>query len=270
MIGCTYRHPHNHNIEAYSDYIQKCLNKLNKEKKDVYLAGDFNIDLLQYETNNKYRLFYNLMTSSGFLPLILQPTRITDESMTIIDNIYTNTFSKDFFSGNVLLEIADHLTQFVIVHKDISNLPISDKYKRDFTRYVETSFVEDLSIQNWNTEDDVHDRYKDLLTRLEGCVQRHAPLKKLKKKELKLQNKPWITTNILKKIKHRNTIFAIIKHEPENDHLKKVYKRFRNVIKRDIIASKKQYYSNYFDECKNNMKKTWKGINELITNISRH
>jgi len=103
--------------------MRNCLNKLNKENKDVYIAGDFNIDLLKYDTNNKYQEFYNLMTSSGFLPMILQPTRITSETMTIIDNIYTNTFTSDSISGNILLEIADHLSQFIIVQKGLSSLP---------------------------------------------------------------------------------------------------------------------------------------------------
>ena len=68
--------------------MRNSLNKLNKENKEVYIAGDFNIDLLKYDTNIKYKDFYNLMTASGFLPQITQPTRITETTMTIIDNIY--------------------------------------------------------------------------------------------------------------------------------------------------------------------------------------
>ena len=58
------------------------------------------------DTNPKYQEFYNLVTANGFLPLILQPTRITDSTMTLIDNIYTNNFSNDIYGGNLLLEIA--------------------------------------------------------------------------------------------------------------------------------------------------------------------
>ena len=108
-------------------------------------------------------------------------------------------------------------------------------------------------------------RYKDFLIKLEGCVERHAPLKKLKNKELKVHNKPWITPLILNKIKHRDSIFARSKADPDNVNLRTNYKKFRNAIIRDIKLSKRNYYSNYFDSCKNNMKKTWKGINELIS-----
>ena len=71
-------------------YIAKCLTKVNKKKKECYLTGDFNIDLLKYDSNNKYAEFLNTMTSFGFLPHILQPTRISDFSSTIIDNIILN------------------------------------------------------------------------------------------------------------------------------------------------------------------------------------
>ena len=49
--------------------------------------GDFNIDLLKYESHNCTNDFINSLVSHSFLPYILQPTRATDHSSTIIDNI---------------------------------------------------------------------------------------------------------------------------------------------------------------------------------------
>ncbi len=137
------------------------------------------------------------------------------------------------------------------------------KYKRDYTKFKDDSFIDDLSIQNWNNSDNVHERYNSLLSRLEACVERHAPIRKLNKKEVKIQNKPWITP-IIKKIDQRNSIFTKLKKEPENHLLRETYKTARNIINRDIKTSKKNHYLKYFEDCKNNMKKTWKGINDLI------
>ena len=53
------------------------------------------------------------MTSNDYLPLITQPTRIRDSTQTLIDNIFTNSFIDESHSGNILIEFADHLTQFV-------------------------------------------------------------------------------------------------------------------------------------------------------------
>ena len=119
IIGCMYRHPHSTNLDEFISYFNKCLSNSNKENKDVYITGDFNIYLLKYVNNPKYQEFYNLVTANGFLPQILQPTRITDSTMTLIDNIYTNNFSNDIYGGNLLLDIADHLVQFISVGNDI-------------------------------------------------------------------------------------------------------------------------------------------------------
>ena len=197
VVGCLYRHPHYNNINDFSKYINKCLIKLNKENKEVYIAGDFNIDLLKYETNTNYREFYNLMTSNGFLPLIIQPTRITETTKSLIDNIYTNAFTNDNQSGNILLEIADHLTQFVSVLNRTTNLHKDIYYKRDYANWNEDLFLDDLSTQNWEINSDDPDlNYNDFTTRYENCLNKHLPLKKMNKKEIKMKSKPWITSLI--------------------------------------------------------------------------
>ena len=55
VIVCIYIYidPHSTNID-WILYLSKCLYKLNKENKDVYVAGGLNINLLDYNTNNKY------------------------------------------------------------------------------------------------------------------------------------------------------------------------------------------------------------------------
>ena len=215
ILGCTYRHPHNSNIDDYTSYMKSCLAILNKENKEIYISGYFNIDLLKYDSNNKYQEFYNQMTTSGFLPQILQPTRITETSSTIIDNIYTNNLTNDITSGNVLIQISDHLLQFSCINKDIS----TDKtpyYKRNYSRFNEQSFLDDLSIQNWyNNHQDANTMFNDFAWRFESCIDRHAPLKKLNKKEMKFKLKPWISPNIIKKIKHRNKLFVKKKTIPK-------------------------------------------------------
>ena len=209
IVGCIYRHTHSTNIDEFISYFNKCLSNLNKENKEVYISGDFNIDLLKYESNPKYREFYNLVTANGFLPQILQPTRLTDPTMTLIDNIYTNNFSNDIFGGNLLMEIADHLVQFISVEKDIAYKAQPNYYKRDYSQWSDQNFLDDLSIQIWENElQDINEIYDDFIWRLKGCVNRHIPHKKVNKREQKLINKPWLTPIILEKIKHRNAIFV--------------------------------------------------------------
>ena len=52
--------------------------------------GDFNLNLLNYDTHSETNDFINLMMTHYLLPHILHPTRVTDHSATIIDDIFTN------------------------------------------------------------------------------------------------------------------------------------------------------------------------------------
>ena len=184
ICGCVYRHP-NHNTEDFIKYISKCTTVINNEKKECFIAGDYNIDLMKYSNNSNCSEFINSMSSSGFLPFILQPTRIAEFNATVIDNIYSNVVNKDSLSGNILIKFADHLTQFISIDMEISKAKHTPIYRRDFTHFDEQLFKDDLSIQNWNPNNanDTNTKFNDFLWRTEGCVERHAPLKKLSKKQ---------------------------------------------------------------------------------------
>ena len=66
------------------------LNNISKTKKTCFLLGDFNIDLIKYGDNQQIDGFYDQVSLYGFRPLILQPTRVSTNSATLIDNIFTN------------------------------------------------------------------------------------------------------------------------------------------------------------------------------------
>ena len=87
---------------------------------------------------------------------------------------------------------------------------------------------------------------------------------KLNPKEIKIKNKPWMTHHIVKQIKLRNKIFERKKRQPENENIQIVFKQLRNRINREITKAKIKYYTQYFDEYKNNTKKIWEGIRKIV------
>ena len=116
ICGCIYRHPRYNlnNLNKFISYFEKCLNKISKENREIYLCGDYNIDLLKIESNNNYLRFYNILCSFGFLPKIIQPIRITDNRTSLIDNMFTNNMKDVTLSGNLLLTLSEHfLTIFI-------------------------------------------------------------------------------------------------------------------------------------------------------------
>ena len=57
-------------------YPYTLLDKLPKENKQVFLLGDFNINLLNYNDHPPINEVLDSITSNSFIPYILQPTRI--------------------------------------------------------------------------------------------------------------------------------------------------------------------------------------------------
>ena len=85
--------------------------------RDVYLTGDFNINLLQYNTENNTNHFVNTLLQNNLLPLINSPTRITGSSETLIDNIFTNKFNNvKIHSGIIKTDISDHFPIFILLN----------------------------------------------------------------------------------------------------------------------------------------------------------
>ena len=59
-----------------------------------------------------YCLPCTIKVSHYLLPYILHPTRVTDPSATIIDNIFSNVCEFETISGNIMVQLADYFAQF--------------------------------------------------------------------------------------------------------------------------------------------------------------
>ena len=116
IIGCINRHP-SMDICIFNDhYLNPLLEKLSKENdKKVFLVGDFNIDLLNFDTSEHINKFINDLSSSCLHPQIILPTWISGNRKAIIDNMFSNIAEpliKNIASGNITFSISDHLLQF--------------------------------------------------------------------------------------------------------------------------------------------------------------
>ena len=62
------------------------------------------------------------MYSRMFFPLITRPTRITSNTATLIDNIFTNNLNNLSVSGLMFCDISDHLPIFTLLLDQNKNL----------------------------------------------------------------------------------------------------------------------------------------------------
>jgi hypothetical protein len=77
-------------------------------------TGDFNLNLLNYDTHPLTGCFVDNLLRDSFIPLITKSTRYSDTTATLIDNILSNKLSDNSVSGSFLTDVSDHLPKFYI------------------------------------------------------------------------------------------------------------------------------------------------------------
>ena len=99
----------------FSDYIESLCNL----KKSCYICGDFNINLIDINSNQHVNEYFELICSKGFFPSITLPTRIQPPAISLIDNILANNINEAANSMSELLinDLSDHKLIFTL-HKN--------------------------------------------------------------------------------------------------------------------------------------------------------
>ena len=74
---------------------------------------------------------------------------------------------------------------------------------------------------------------------------------------------PWITKGLLKSINKKNKLYKQYLNSPSKELLQK-FKTYKNKLNMLIRKSKRSHFYTKFELAKNDMKKTWKTINNVI------
>ena len=80
----------------------------------VFLCGDVNINLLDYKLNNHAQHFVNLLITLSLFSIISRPTRLSNQHVSIINNVFTNAINMKIICGIIIDDISDHFPIFYI------------------------------------------------------------------------------------------------------------------------------------------------------------
>ena len=94
------------------------------------------------------------------------------------------------------------------------------------------------------THSDSNSLLGDFYDKIKGCADRHAPIKKLNKREVLLRSKPWINPDLAKMIRIKNNLYGRKKRQPANLNIKSLYNRFRNRVNRELKKQRKPISQN--------------------------
>jgi len=109
----------------------------------------------------------------------------------------------------------------------------------------------DLCEIDWNNtyrSSDVNKSFSRFYKNINCLINKHAPLKDVSKRRLKLLTKPWLTKGIRRSIRVKDNLFF-------NSNWNK-YKQYRNKLTALICLSKQKYYHNFFNSNIKNMRQT--------------
>ena len=192
IINCIYRTPGS-NLDIFCEKIQHILSDV-KALKTIFLCGDLNIDLLKHEHRSNTKHCLNLMYSLGLYSLIDKPTRITDISATLIDNIFTNEMRNNITCGILFNDISDHLPIFALCEYQIRrNTKMDTQYTRVINKDTINLLTQEISLQSWDdilNLYDVNQAYDLFLNKFMGLFNKHCPIKRISRKSNNYK-KPW-------------------------------------------------------------------------------
>ena len=266
IVNVTYRQPAG-NIKVFEDSFKKILSSNKHRNKAVYLTGDFNLNLLDYETNAKVKSYLNILFSHSFIPLINKPTRISKHNATVIDHLLTNTFiDKSYLTGIVKTDISDHFPVFLITESELNKTSENEfVFKRKISDVKLREFKEALAYIDWNSVlnyNDPNSAYNEFLKIVMKHYDTFFPIKRI---QIKTKNfsSPWITRGIVKSSKRKQKLYEkFLKRK--TSHNENVYKNYKRLFESIKQKSKSNYFKERLDRYRNNVKKTWDIIKEVI------
>ena len=283
-----YRPPRkNNNLKAIRKFIadiRPSLNTLKKEKSFAYLAADFNINLLKIHNNTGVSEFFDFICSKDFLPQITIPTRFHEKTCSLIDNILVNgpanaglLDAKKIISHVFLKRFgkADHQPCLLAMDINISKIhPPKFIKSRKATTNAEENMKNDLKNRDLLAQLDKspngcpNTSYSSIISNIQIVYDTHFPEKQTRFKRAKHKIQPWMTNELLHTITVKDKFYVRYhkaKHNtPSKFKLKHHMDSLNQRINHMIIQAKESYYSNEIEKNKNDMKKTWNTINNIL------
>ena len=241
---------------------------------NVYLTGDFNIDLL----GNSATELEDTVFVNGFNPLISIATHFKPGcKSSCIDNILTNSTDTLKSSGVLKSNVNHHCPIFCITSancKPCLSIPSLPKYDYNESNMVqfENSFTNVVQSNNYYENSTINEQsFETLVNKMNMLVDKCFLLdENMQRSKRNRINNPWITSGIIASISrkdflHDNWVKTTkkLKNKEGDPLLYLEYKEFRRLLKGIINHAKKLYHLKQFNKAQGNSRETWKIINNI-------
>lgn len=254
-IGTFYRPPKNNLLEGIQ-CIDQALSLIIPTVDEVICVGDFNVNLFNLEN-----ILSRCFDAYGFHQIINEPTRIANNSSTLLDPIFLS--NKESVNSCTTLNV-DHISDHKLVFCDISVKIPSFKQKlikiRNFKNIDQNRLLQDLynlPLHNILRCTNIDTKVSLLTTYLTTLYDVHAPLREVR---LSKPKAPWLTDNIKLMMKTRDRALQKYKRT-KNTQDYTYYKELRNLTLTAIRNEKRAYINSVCN--RGNIKNTWSTLKSL-------
>ena len=257
IVGSCYR-PSCSNVSVFDNIVNNVEHVLQNNQHTI-LMGDLNISYNCKESNLLEQVCH-------MKQLILDSTRVTPSSSSIIDHKYTIDETKHILSGVIKITLSDHYAVYTILSfKQIRTQPTQPRILTCRNFNID-AFLTDLDYIFTNQSNiyensvDIDNLWNIWKHDFQNVIQKHAPLRNLR---LKARNNPWFNHTIQNMIYHRNHIHkhAILS---KNRAIFQEYRRVRNNVNNVIKQAKSEYFKSSVNEFKFQPKKMWQTLKTVL------
>ena len=279
IIVNVYRSPSSR-PEQFNVLYNKVLQKLSNNRfsnKIKYIAGDINQDLINFDNDVDCQNLIDNAHNNGFVQIVSRPTRITENSATLIDHVYVDNIDSVLSCNIITLDTSDHLATHtklllgsssdtacrIVRHRETNKSGI-----RMFNEANNLKFSQLIEDENWaEITDDMdaqtaYDKFEEIYT---GHYNTAYPLKsvRIRRKNERLDPKPWILPWLEEACARRQTVYHEFVKTPTPEN-KAVYDKMNKFCDKHIDLAKAKYRKAYLEKYKNNSRKQWQMINGLL------
>ena len=249
-------------LELFSNLISSLLDSYS----EVYLLGDFNINVLKYTSCEQAKEFIDLLFSFGLLQVVTKPTRCTPNSATLIDHVLSTPRSSFFETAIITNKISDH---FPIIHfLDSAKNRTTHKaiVSRDFSAANCQRFKELLHGFSWNSVrecTDAQEAFSLFNNTFLGLYESHFPIVSTKFNRNLHCIEKWFSKGLLTSRVNKLKLSKTCITHPTQENISK-FKQYRHIYNKTVRAAKKLFFDKQLKCAQSNLKKTWNILKEAL------
>ena len=262
FVACIYKPPRG-KVENLIKFISPQIDKYQKENHEIWILGDFNIDLLKRDNTMTVALNC-FIKKSGLETIIKTVTRPNVKGGSCIDHIMTDC--RYVLESGVLDDfVSDHYSIFAIRKKTRESHVMINRKVRDYRAFDEKNYSNLLKGQNWDryiASQNPDEQWEIILGYVREILSIMCPYKRVNTRK---KVTPWLTPEIYKAIREKKALVKKYKMGKDPSVFKEL-KIKRNYVNSLIEKSKSEYIQTTLHIYTKKPKKFWKLIKDLIDN----